>query len=155
MALKSYRTEVNNGAYVNVDNFMNTTGEAGYVVVFDTTTSGSGSAFDAPGSVVKLSAATSDKPAGILLMDVVNKDLSQTHLNQNKREGQVGGKVAILRRGVVTLNCLSGGSAPAPGDACHFGPGGVVSTTATSARIGTFVSSRDSEGYAKVDVTII
>lgn len=163
MALQSYRTEVNNGAYVNTDFFMNTTGEAGFLVVYDTSTSGVGASSDDTGAVVKYSTqaqASGDSAAGVLLMDVVNKDLSKWHLNVQKREGQIGGKVALLKRGVVTTNALSGGVNPVAGNACYGGAGGLFTTaalsnTTASPRVGTFISSRSSDGYVKIDVNIV
>ena len=159
MALLPYRIEVNNGAYVNVDNFMNGTGEAGTIVVYDTSVSGAGSSFDNANSLVKLSAVAAgsgEKPAGMLLLDVVNKDLSPTHLNFYKRETQVGGKGAIAKRGTFVTNSIPAGVNPAPGDAAYFTNGGFFHTTSTnSTRVGTFVSSRNSDGYVKVDLTII
>ena len=174
MALLSYRTEVGNGASVNTDNFMNATGEVGYFVVFDTSVSGLGAAFDDTNSVVKLpliANASGEKPAGVLLMDVVNKDLSRTHLNQHKREGQIGGKVALLTRGVLVTNAITGGLQPLPGDPACLTQGGVLTNTIvpitgtlgagltpvtlSSNRVGTFLSSKSSDGYAKVAVNIL
>src|SRR3990167_4961814 len=132
MALLPYRTEVGNGAEVNVDNFMNTTGEAGYFVVYNRTVSGLGSAFDDTGSVVMLPVradSSGERAAGVLLLDVVNKDLTQTHLNYYKRETQVGGKVALLKRGVITTNAITGGLQPVPGDPACLTQGGVLTNT--------------------------
>lgn len=173
MALLSYRTEVGNGAEVNTDHFMNTTGEVGYFVVFDRSVSGLGASFDDTNSVVKLPVianASGEYPAGVLLMDVVNKDLSRTHLNVQKREGQIGGKVSLLKRGVLVTNAITGGLQPAPGDAACLTQGGVLTNTivpitgqlgaggtpytASTNRVGTFLSSKSSDGYAKVEVNI-
>lgn len=163
MALQSYRTEVNNGANVNTDFFMNTTGEAGFGVVFDTSVSGVGAAFDDTGAVVKYSTqaqASGDICAGILLMDVVNKDLSKWHLNVNKREGQIGGKVALLKRGTLTTNAISGGVNPVAGNPAYLAANGYFSTaaksdTTNSPRVGTFTSSRSTDGFVKVDINIV
>lgn len=159
MALLPYRTEVNNGAFVTVDNFMNTTGEAGFVVSYVTSTSGVGSSFDNASAVVAFGTGplgSGSKPAGMLLQDVVNKDLSQTHLNYYKREVQVGGKVTLAKRGTYVTNAISGGMNPTPGAAAYLNEGGYISTTnsADSTRIGTFAGSRSSDGYVKVDLNI-
>lgn len=164
MALKPYRVEINNGAAQDVNYFMNTTGEAGFLVVYDTSVSGTGSAFDSTGQLVKLpanSCGSGEKPAGVLLMDVVSKDLSQTHLNQYKREGQVGGKVTLLNKGTITTNALSGlVTNPSGGDAAYFTAGGYFTTVnsaiaGVSTRVGTFVSSKSSDGYVRINLTII
>lgn len=165
MALQTYRTEVNNGAYVNTDFFMNTTGEAGCFVVYDTSNSGVGASSDDTGAIVKYATAaqaSGEGAAGVLLMDVVNKDLAKWHLNAQKREGQIGGKVALLKRGVITTNAISGGVNPVAGNACYGGSQGFFTTAANSntnvggsPRVGTFISSRSSDGYVKIDVNIV
>ena len=88
----------------------------GGVVVLDAVLA-SGAAMDQGGNKVTYkTAAATDVPVGILLNDVVNKDLTRTHLNQYKDEVQKGGKVTVMTRGwVVTkqchwlTNCRSGG----------------------------------------------
>ena len=174
MALRSYRTEAGNGASVTVDNFMNTTGQAGYLVVHNTATSGAGAAFDDANSVVALASivnGSGERPAGVLLQNVVNKDLTSTHLNVHNRETQVGGKVALLSRGSVVTNAIAAATNPIPGDAAYFTVGGnflplaFASTVSTgiapslqvpaAVRVGTFTSSKDLEGYAKIEISII
>jgi hypothetical protein len=142
-----------------IEYFMNETAEAGAVVVFDVgNPSGTGAALDDVNSKVKLSAVTNgsgENPAGILIGDVVNKDLTQTHLNQHKRETQVGGKVGILRRGIITTNFLAANLVPKAGDAAYFTSGGRVHLTATnSTRIGTFLSGKNANGEAKLYVNL-
>jgi len=166
MALQSYRTEVGNGASVNIDNFMNTTGEAGFIVVYNTATSGVGASFDDTGAVVALSAVqntSGEAIAGILLQDVVNKDLSQTHLNVHKRETNIGGKVALLKRGTIVTNALSGNMAPVPGQRAFYTNQGIFTNVASvdsnldlvNAPIGRFTSSRNADGYVKIDINIV
>lgn len=159
MALLPYRTEVGNGATVITDCFMNETAEAGVLVIYDTATTGVGSANDDPNVRVKLGTVhngSGERPAGILLMDVVNKDLSTTHLNQYKRETQIGGKVAIAQRGTFVTNMISGGESPTPGQPAYFTRNGIFSTTSTnSTRVGTFMQGRNADGYAKINLTII
>ena len=141
-----------------IEYFMNEVAEAGTVVVFDTTTTGLGAALDDVNSKVKVSAVVNgsgEAPAGLLLGDVVNKDLTTTHLNQHKRETQVGGKVGILRRGVVTTNMITVSQTPKAGDGAYFTSGGRINTSGTnSTRLGTFLSAKDANGNAKVYVNL-
>ena len=59
--------------------------------------------------------SSSANPLGILLNDVVNKDLTRTHLNQYKDEVQKV-LVTILRKVVVTNNITG---TPAAGDVAY------------------------------------
>lgn len=159
MALQSWRDEAVNGASVNIDYFMNGTGEAGSIVKFVTSTSGVGQAADDPNSCVALPTVANgsgEAPAGLLLCDVVNKDLSQTHLNHHKREVNVGGKVGIGRRGIWVTNRLYPGDLPTPGQAAYFGANGLLQVTSTnSTRVGTFLSGKSSDGYIKVSINLL
>lgn len=159
MALQSWRDEAVNGASVNIDYFMNGTGEAGSIVKYVTSTSGVGQASDDPNSLVALPTVANgsgEAPAGILLCDVVNKDLSQTHLNHHKREVNIGGKVGIGRRGVWVTNRIVPSEFPTPGTPAYFGVNGLLSTTSTnSTRVGTFMTGKSSDGYAKVSINLL
>jgi len=167
--------------------FMNETGEKGEVLVFST--AGSGAAMDDANAVVTTPTAnpSGQRIAGILLNDVVNLDLTRQHINQHKDEVQLGGKVTLLRRGIITTNIIATGGATsgtptagAPAYVCSraFTAGGALvgqlTTTAVEDyggyllgapdsginvnreiyRVGTFLSTKDSDGYAKVDVNI-
>ena len=96
---------------------------------------------------------TSGVPVGILLNDVVNKDLTRTHLNQHKDEVQKGGKVTVLRKGYVVTNAITG--TPSAGDAAYASEvvAGNVATSGTYV-VGRFVSTKDEDGYAKVEVNL-
>ena len=85
--------------------------------------SASGAAMDQGDNTVSYQqAATTDVPVGILLNDVVNKDLTRTHLNQYKDEVQLGGKVTVMTRGWVVTNMIDG--APGPGDLAYASDAG-------------------------------
>lgn len=149
MALKPDRIE----HLTDISNFMVTTAERGGVVSH--VTGGVGVAMDDADAVVAYAAVASGaKPAGILLNDVVNLDLTRQHINWHKDEMQVGGKVTVLRVGQVTTNQVTG--TPAAGDGAYVGPSGTVSTSAAAgvAKIGTFLSGKDADGYAKLSVNI-
>lgn len=148
MALKPDRIETQ----TDVSFFMNTTGVRGGVV--SAVTSGSGvSMDDANGVVAYAAVASGSLPIGVLLNDVVNYDLTRQHINWHKDEVQLGGKVTLLRVGQVTTNMVAG--TPSAGSGAYVGANGLISTVSTNAvKIGSFLSSVDSDGYAKVSVNI-
>lgn len=154
MALKPDRIE----SHTDISYFMNEVAERGVIVVHETSTSGLGPAMDDADAVVRLpnnTGGSGEQPAGLLLNDVVNLDLTRQHINWHQDEMQIGGKVTLLRQGQVTTNMIESGVNPAPGDKAYFTIDGELSTTSTnSTQVGRFLSSKDSDGYAKVDVNI-
>jgi len=121
----------------------------------------SGAAMDQGANLVSYqTATTSDVPVGILLNDVVNKDLTRTHLNQYKDEVQKGGKVTVLTRGWVVTSNIDG--TPSAGNLAYASNSvaGNLSTTADDATgsgnlaIGRFMSKKDADGYCKVYVNL-
>ena len=140
MALKSDRIEL----LTDISFFMNTTAERGGVAgIAVSGTAGSGVSMDDANAVVAYVAAVSGtRPLGVLLNDVVNLDLTRQHINWHKDEVQLGGKVTLLRNGQVTT--------PA-----YVGASGLIGTSSTNAvQIGTFLSGKDADGYAKLSVNI-
>lgn len=149
MALKPDRIE----HLTDISFFMNTTAERGGVVSH--TTGGVGVSMDDADAVVEYAAlASGSLPAGMLLNDVVNYDLTRQHINWHKDEMQVGGKVTVLRIGQVSTNLVDG--SPSAGDPAYVGASGYVSVTSGTgvAKIGTFLSGKDADGYAKLSVNI-
>lgn len=149
MALKPDRIE----HLTDISFFMNATAERGGVASF--VTGGVGAAMDDADAVVAYEAlASGSVPAGVLLNDVVDLDLTRQHINWHKDEVQVGGKVTLLRVGQVTTDKVDGD--PSAGDTAYVGVSGTVSTTGGTgvSKIGTFLSGKDSDGYAKVSVNI-
>lgn len=151
MALKPDRIE----SYTDISFFMNSTGDRGGVVVHNTT--GVGASMDDAGATVGYPVGTPSGtvPAGVLLNDVRNYDLTRTHINWHKDEVQVGGKVTLLRRGQVTTNVVAPGVTPSAGTNAYYDGLGRFTTNATnSTKVGRFLSGLDSDGYVKVDVNI-
>ena len=149
MALKSDRYELQ----TDISFFYNAgTATRGGVVVHDT--AGSGAAMDQGVNLVKYSTG-GEVPVGLLLNDVVNKDLTRTHLNQHKDEVQKGGKVTVLRKGYVVTNNLDGN--PVAGSGAYASTtvaGNITMETDEGGLIGRFLSSKDEDGYAKVEVNL-
>tara|TARA_A100001515_G_scaffold144854_1_gene150408 strand:+ start:3691 stop:4200 length:510 start_codon:yes stop_codon:yes gene_type:complete len=135
----------------------------GGVVVLDAAAlaGASGAALDQGENLVKYaSAVATSVPVGILLNDVVNKDLTRTHLNQFKDEVQKGGKVTVMTRGWVVTSNVDG--TPKAGDTAYASPvtaGSICNGTTFAAQsgelaIGRFMSRKDADGYAKVYVNL-
>lgn len=153
MALKPDRIE----AYTDISFFMNDVAERGGVVVHSTgTLVGSGIAMDDPNAVVEYAADQSGRyPAGLLLNDVVNLDLTRQHINWHKDEVQVGSKVTLLRQGQATTNLVEGSLTIAPGAPAYVGASGLLTTSSTnSVQVGRFLRGYDADGYVKVDINI-
>ena len=138
--------------------FMNEVTERGIVVCY--TSQGSGAAMDDSTAVVakpaNASEAVSKHPAGLLLNDVVNLDLTKQHINFAKDEVQKGNKVLLLRRGWVVTNMISG--TPVFGEQAYMGTdGNLVTSSQFSAGtvVGRFLSTKDADGYCKVDINIV
>jgi hypothetical protein len=150
MALKPDRIEL----LTDISFFSNAVSERGGVV--SAVTSGSGVAMDDANAVAAYAAVASGaKPLGILLNDVVNLDLTRQHINWHKDEVQLGGKVSLLRQGQVTTNMLVAAVTPAAGVDAYVGASGLIGTSSTnSVKIGTFLGSKDSDGYVKLSVNI-
>jgi hypothetical protein len=155
MALKSDRYELQ----TDISFFYNEgTATRGGVVVHDT--AGSGAAMDQGVNLVKYATVTAaSRPVGILLNDVVNKDLTRTHLNMHKDEVQKGGKVTVLRKGYVVTNSITSASVSAgdPAYACHVNAGNLrIDSPGSSGvlQVGRFLSGKDEDGYAKVEVNL-
>ena len=153
MALKADRIEL----LTDISFFMNTAAERGGVAgIAVGGTAGSGVSMDDANAVVSyVSSVSGTRPLGVLLNDVVDLDLTRQHINWHKDEVQVGGKVTLLRVGQVTTDRLVAGITPTAGTPAYVGASGLIGTSSTNAaQIGTFLSGKDSDGYAKVSVNI-
>tara|TARA_R110000822_G_scaffold296698_1_gene419171 strand:- start:2137 stop:2592 length:456 start_codon:yes stop_codon:yes gene_type:complete len=148
MALKPDRVE----HLTDLSFFLNEVAERGQFLIVST--AGSGAAMD--DSTAKAAIATgSGKPLGLLLNDVVDLDLTRQHINFAKDEVQKGSKVLILRRGTVVTNKIETGISPAGGDIAYYKSDGELTTDVDSTPVGQFLSSKDADGYAKVEINVI
>jgi hypothetical protein len=151
MALKPDRVE----SYTDISFFMNTTAERGGIVIHGT--SGAGVALDDANAVVlyPTGVVSGTKPAGLLLNDVVDIDLTRQHINWYRDEVQKGGKVTLLRQGQVVTDMLAAGQTPAAGVDAYYDAAGKLTTVSTnSTKVGRFLGGKDSDGYVKVDINI-
>lgn len=151
MALKPDRLE----DYTDIRFFMNETGERGCIVIHDTSVSGLGGLDDA-GSVVKKPTDSGGVPAGMLMNDVVNVDLSRYRLNEQKDEVQVNSKVCLMKRGRAKTNMLVAGVNPVVGESAYYNNGGLLtnSTGGANGLVGRFGSAKDEDGYVVVEINL-
>ena len=163
MALKSDRFEFQ----TDVSFFMNEVAERGGVVchatgIVSAATSPSGAALDSSLNVVTYAANPTGKvPVGILLNDMVNLDLTRQHINWHKNEIQKGGKVTLLRKGYVVTNQIHVSGTPIAGSYAYVADSGLISTStralfldAGAQPIGRFLTAKDGDGYAKVEINL-
>jgi hypothetical protein len=152
MALKGNRFE----GITDIKHFMNEVAERGGVASLST--AGSGAAMDQSKNLVTYAAAPSGKvPVGILLNDMVNKDLTRLHINEHRNEVQKGGKVTLLKEGFIVTNMIYPGKTPAGGDPAYVANSGYLSNTADPSQarwVGEFETSKDEDGYATVYVKL-
>lgn len=137
----------------DISYFMYETAEAGSCLTFSGS-GGAGGAMDDPDAVVIKSTGVAGNPAGMLINNVVNIDLTRYKLNEHKNEVQVGSKVQVLRHGYATTNMLAAGITPSAGSAAHFTGAGTFTTATSSTKVGQFLSRKDSDGYAKLEINI-
>ena len=99
--------------------------------------------------------STSATPLGILLNDVVDKDLTRTHLNQHKDEVQKGGKVTVLRKGYVVTDKVDNPGGVTVGATAYQSAdvAGNIASSGTVA-IGNFLGTADADNYLKVEVNL-
>jgi hypothetical protein len=162
MALKSDRYEFQ----TDVSFFMNEVAERGGVVVYSTGivsgVSPSGASMDQSLNVVTYASNPSGLvPVGLLLNDMVNIDLTRQHINWHKNEIQKGGKVTILRKGYVVTNKIHPSGTPIAGNFAYLADSGLISTSTRalyldsgSQPLGRFMSAKDADGYAKVEINL-
>jgi hypothetical protein len=153
MALKGDR----NVQMTDISFFMNEAGARGGIVCFSTI--GSGAALDQSAALLTYAAASSgSKPAGLLLNDNVSVDTTRQSVNRHKNEMLVGSKVTLLVKGWVLTDQIASGITIAAGDKAYLAAGGRVTNVNTgdiaSPLVGRFLSKKDEDGFAKVDINL-
>lgn len=162
MALKGDRYEF----FVDISNFGNSVMTRGGVVSY--AGFGSGGALDQSQAYVAYNANSSGSfPAGLLLNDMVSIDLTRQHINWYQDQIIIGGKVTLGKKGYWVTNNLTQGPSPiAVGDIAVLTSSGNIMNLpgsnlaagswnkALNPQIGTFLSTLDEDGYAKVSVDI-
>lgn len=150
MALKPDRQR--NKYADDISFFMNEVAVRGGVAVASTV--GSGAAMDQSVNLCTYAAQPSGKlPLGVLLVDMVNKDLTQTHLNPYNGEVQQGGKVLLSPQGTVHTNMVYPGLTITAPQSAWLGPSGLIQNVyvndVATPPVGYFMSNKDEDGYVR------
>ena len=155
MALKADRHEL----ATDISFFMDEVASRGGIACIST--GGSGAALDQAGAKVSYVAdASGAVPAGLLLNDMVNLDLTRQHINWHKDEVQKGGKVTLLTQGNVVTNMIFPGDTPTAGGLAYVAHSGYIaaankdSTLGQASVVGRFISTKDEDGYVKVAINL-
>jgi len=120
---------------------------------------GSGIALGDSAGTADVLNASGQVPAGLLMNDVVDIDLTRYHLNWQKDEVQIGMRVVLLRKGRVTIDQIVG--TPQPGQVAYLTNGGQITPTMSATggfvatpKVGRFHSGLDANGFAAVDFNL-
>jgi hypothetical protein len=154
MALKTDRYHI--ASYI--DYFMNEVAERGGVVCQSTV--GSGSAMDQSAQLATYAANPSGKvPLGILMSEVRSIDLTRQHRNWHQEEVTLGEKVTIWSKGYVVTNLIVAGQTVGLNKKAYLGHSGYLAGQdviggGSDLIVGRWLSSKDEDGYAKVDVNL-
>lgn len=151
-----------------VDCFLNEAASRGKITTYSTYASGI--ALDNSAQLVTIAANPSGtKVAGVLVGDVVDIDTTRQFLNTQKDEVVKGSKVTLITEGWIVTDNLEAGTVTG-GEAAYIGNSGNFATAAAIAgygcavteesnattypKVGRFLSTKDENGYAKVEVNI-
>lgn len=154
MALLGPRNEITH----DITWFMNEAAERGIVVV--ASTAGSGAALDQSQSLVTCTITSGAVPVGLLLNDMVDKDLTTQKLNVNKNEVQKGSKVTLMTEGWVVTNKLTSGITVTNGQVAWLDQSGYLTNAQNASystaafKVGRFLSTKNENGYAKVYIKL-
>lgn len=156
MALKGDMTVLD----VDISRSCSTVAERGTILFKKT--AGSGVALGDSAGVCELLAANTsgNKVHGMLWSaDVVNVDQTRYHLNFQKDEVIINGKVGVVRKGRLTTNKVTG--TPTDGATAYAVASGLVSPTvdavggiAMTPKVGEFIGIKDENGYVTVDLDL-
>lgn len=151
MALKGDRQPIEDSVVLNYFWDSNPAERGGIACV---KTTGSGVALDQGVNVAYYhTSGSGGVPIGILQNDVVNKDATQMHLDFNKDEVLIGGKVTLYRQGWWGTNMVLG--TPNFGATAYLGNSGYFNSARLNTAfpiVGRFETPKNEQGYATVFV---
>jgi hypothetical protein len=165
MALKPDRRYLD----TDIAHFMDVAAERGGIVSV-TATEASGAAMDQSEATVAYVAEPSGAyPLGLLLSEVVNLDLTRQHMNWHKEEVQIGGKVTVMTKGTVVTDWIYPDHTPIPGEIAYVCDSGYIGNVdisldagqsldgvgvSSTRKVGRFVTIKNADGFAKVDINL-
>lgn len=153
MALKGDRVVVAQ----DISWFMNEAAIRGGIV--SVSTAGSGAGMDQSAQLATYKANSSGAvPLGVLFNDMVDIDVTRTHVNHHKDEVLKGNKVTIMMIGQVVTNSLLSGITVSAGDKAYLSSSGSITNVnhgaTTTPLVGKFMTKKDENGFARVWVNI-
>jgi len=137
---------------------MNEAAEPGGIASLSTGGSGVALDQDTVAVVTYVADPSGANPVGLLLDEMVDVDLTKFRLNVYKQEKALGSKVALVKHGWFVTNMIVG--TPSAGSTAYLSGSGNVSPTNggggsyTAPTVGKFWSSKDQNGYAKLEVLL-
>lgn len=159
MGLKPHRNVIED----DISYFMNATGERGVMVFAVTGTYGTGAGVDSANRVAEIVTNPSGRlSVGMLLNDMVNRDISREIPEVYKFEQQVGTKCHLAVQGVLVTNMIGAGQASGALQypiAAYAGTRGFLYSSAGYAAsgwpvVGKFLTGVDTQGYAQVRIDV-
>lgn len=123
--------------------------EKGELLVYDTATAGYLKKDPQPQADASL-----QNVAGMLMIDVVNKDFGAVPQNFQKLETGLSGVVRILKVGEITTNNLDAASEWGAGSGVYLGRDGTIHSVASGTRLGTALGAQDSDGYVRIWLSV-
>jgi hypothetical protein len=136
--------------------------EAGIIVCYPTGSGVIPSALDHYDNVAVVPTSDTEVPIGILMDNVKdlpdqrylpNETMREALFNVNHPHGSLA-KIEIIRAGWFSTDMIDTGSVPVPGDPAYFMAGGLFTTDTGSARVGTFESEKDENGFARIRINL-
>lgn len=134
--------------------FCNDVTNRGVILAFGS--SGSGVGLDQTAAVASLpgTGVAGLRPLGLLMNDMVNVDQTKYHLNFYKDVMPVGYKCTLLKKGWAVTDQVASGVTPVAGDPAYLAPYGQITNAAGTPQVGRFLSAKDENGFAKVEINL-
>ena len=137
----------------NIDYFVGEVATQGCILVAPTGTVYP-PALDDPANVARVPSGAEDGyPVGLLLDEVVNKDLTVTSLNKQKREVAINGKVEMATAGEWITNQIHSSATVTIGATGYYAANGKIHSTGHYP-VCTFSSDKDADGYVKIKLRL-
>lgn len=116
----------------------------------------SGAGVYTPGTAEYAANSSGRVAAGLSLAGFVNIDQTRQKRNFHKDEQVIGEKVPLLRKGWVITDQIATGLTILAGDTAYIGASGLLTNLSAGSvpKIGQFVTKKDADGYAKVQISL-
>jgi hypothetical protein len=157
MALKPGRTNSTN-TEIRFVSSTSTTAEAGQILTYSTAGSGQLTLGTRP-ILVKSTNPSGQKPAGMVMHDIISLDETVTHRNWHKYVQKQGEAVEIAKKESYTTNSYVG--VPTAGATAYLGSSGLLCVTPSvtgglvaNPIVGEFEGVADEDGYVSVRIEL-